>query len=62
MQIVLSQVISLGNRLHMQVICEGIETPEQEKLLLENGCTCGQGFLYSKPLTKNKIKKLLSRH
>ena len=62
MQIVLSQVISLGNRLHMQVICEGIETPEQEKLLLENGCTCGQGFLYSKPLTEADFTEFLRSH
>ena len=46
----------------MQVICEGIETPDQEKLLLANGCTCGQGFLYSKPLTEADFIEFLRSH
>jgi sensor c-di-GMP phosphodiesterase-like protein len=34
----------------MKVICEGIETVEQENLLLELGCYLGQGFLNAKPM------------
>ena len=62
MQIVLAQVISLGTRLHMQVICEGIETVEQEQLLLANGCSCGQGFLYAKPMPEQDFKAFLTEH
>ncbi len=47
---ILGNVIKLGHALDMKVICEGIETPEQEKLLLELGCVYGQGFYNAKPM------------
>ena len=53
MKNILANVIELGHTLNMQVICEGIETHEQEKLLLELGCNYGQGFLNAKPMPLN---------
>lgn len=50
MRQILANVINLGNSLGMKVICEGIETREQEELLLELGCHIGQGFLNCKPI------------
>lgn len=50
MRQILGNVIKLGKALKMKVICEGIETVEQENLLLELGCYLGQGFLNCKPL------------
>ncbi|MBR2215810.1 MAG: EAL domain-containing protein [Selenomonadaceae bacterium] len=50
MRAILGNIIQLGEMLGMEVLCEGIETPEQEKLLLELGCCYGQGYLNSKPL------------
>ena len=47
---ILRNVINLGNSLQMKVLCEGIETIEQEQLLLELGCHYGQGFLNAKPM------------
>ena len=47
MRDVLETIIQLGNKLSMTVICEGIETKEQEKLLLQLGCKFGQGFMNS---------------
>ena len=47
---ILRNVINLGNSLQMKVLCEGIETVEQEQLLLELGCHYGQGFLNAKPM------------
>ena len=43
-------MIALGKALNMEIICEGIETPEQEELLLSLGCHYGQGFLNAKPM------------
>lgn len=51
MRDILENIIQLGNKLSMKVICEGIETKEQEKLLLELGCNFGQGFMNSDLLT-----------
>ena len=42
---ILESIINLSKRLNLKVICEGIETKAQEKLLLELGCHYGQGFL-----------------
>ena len=50
MRDILGNVIQLGKTLNMHVICEGIETPEQEQLLLELGCHYGQGYLNGKPM------------
>ncbi|MBR2180116.1 MAG: EAL domain-containing protein [Selenomonadaceae bacterium] len=51
MRSILANVIKLGKALNMQVICEGIETKEQEELLLELGCHYGQGYLNAKPMS-----------
>ena len=46
----LRNVIDMGKSVEMDVLCEGIESREQETLLIESGCTFGQGFLYKKPM------------
>ncbi len=61
MKNILANVINLGRSLNMQVICEGIETLEQEKLLLELGCHYGQGFLNSKPLPLDEFIKFFEK-
>ena len=50
MKKILGNVIRLGKSLDMKVICEGIETREEEKLLLELGCHYGQGYFNAKPM------------
>ena len=50
MRDILGNVIRMGKTLNMQIICEGIETKEQEDLLLELGCHLGQGYLNAKPM------------
>ncbi|MBQ7477242.1 MAG: EAL domain-containing protein [Selenomonadaceae bacterium] len=53
MKKILGKVIELGQSLGMGVICEGIETVEEENLLLSLGCRYGQGFLNAKPMPVN---------
>ncbi|MBO4401977.1 MAG: EAL domain-containing protein [Selenomonadaceae bacterium] len=50
MKHILGKVIELGQSLGMSVIREGIEMPEEEKLLLSLGCRYGQGFYNEKPM------------
>ena len=50
MKKILGKVIELGHSLGLRVICEGIETPEEEHLLLSLGCRYGQGFFNAKPM------------
>lgn len=52
-------VLTLGDALEMNVIAEGIETPEQLDVLLRLGCAMGQGFLFSPPLDSVGVNQLL---
>jgi EAL domain-containing protein (putative c-di-GMP-specific phosphodiesterase class I) len=42
-----------------QPVAEGIETEEQRALLLEEGCSMGQGYLFSKPAPAEMIERLV---
>lgn len=61
MRHILGNIIELGRTIDMKVICEGIETGEQEKMLLELGCRYGQGYLNSKPLPEQEFIEFLER-
>lgn len=55
-------IIALGKSLNLQLIAEGVETTEQYKLLLSEGCEQMQGYLFKPPISANNMKKLLSEH
>jgi diguanylate cyclase (GGDEF)-like protein len=55
-------VISLGQKLNLRVIAEGVETQEQIAFLRENNCDEMQGYCFSKPLPAGDIEKLLKDH
>jgi len=52
-------IIELARVLGMDVVAEGIETCEQYLLLRELGCRFGQGYLFARPLTAEKVAYLL---
>ena len=52
-------IIQLGKSLGMLVIAEGVETAEQERYLIDEGCNEGQGYYYSKPLPAAELVALL---
>ena len=54
-------IIQLGKSLGMQVIAEGVETPEQEAYVIGEGCHEGQGYLYSKPLGAREMVAYLKQ-
>jgi diguanylate cyclase (GGDEF)-like protein len=47
---IVASVLSLASTLGLEVVAEGVETPEQARLLREMGCLFGQGWLWAKPL------------
>ena len=56
---IVEAIISLAHRLKMMVVAEGVETEEQFAILLEMNCQFGQGYLFSKPLSKADVDKLI---
>ncbi|PDQ18622.1 histidine kinase [Mesorhizobium sanjuanii] len=58
-QAVASAVISLGQKLNLRVIAEGVETDHQVAFLRENNCDEMQGYHFSKPISARDIEKLL---
>lgn len=52
-------VIQLAQSLNLQIVGEGIELKEQGEKLIELGCEVGQGYFYSKPLSKDEFERLL---
>ncbi|ABG42534.1 response regulator receiver modulated diguanylate cyclase/phosphodiesterase [Paraglaciecola sp. T6c] len=43
-------IVTLGTKLGLRTIAEGIEKPEQANYLLKLGCDEAQGFMYAKPM------------
>jgi EAL domain-containing protein (putative c-di-GMP-specific phosphodiesterase class I) len=43
-------IIGLAQNLGMDVVAEGVETPDQIEMLKALGCEYGQGYFFSKPL------------
>jgi diguanylate cyclase (GGDEF)-like protein len=56
---IISAVVGLGRTLGMSVTAEGVETPEQLRLVKRQGCDEAQGFLFGRPLPYASISRLL---
>ena len=58
---IVKAIISLGRNLNLTVLAEGIETQDQFRFLLANGCDEGQGYLMSKPIPNKNFVDLLTQ-
>lgn len=55
-------VIALGETLGLEVIAEGVETAEQHRILIEDGCKSGQGYFFSRPLSPEALVEFWDAH
>jgi len=53
-------IISVGRSLHMELVAEGVETPEQAAYLQSAGCHLAQGYLFGRPVEMAAFDKLVS--
>ncbi|QQR38279.1 putative bifunctional diguanylate cyclase/phosphodiesterase [Devosia rhizoryzae] len=58
-EVVVSAILDIAQRLDMRVVAEGIETPRQSDILRQLGCTLGQGYLFSRPVSGRDVTQLL---
>lgn len=55
----LQQVIKVIRHMGYHVLCEGVETEEQVKILRDAGCEMGQGFLVSRPVPFAEFERMV---
>lgn len=56
---VLRGICSLSSSLGLRTVAEGIETPDQARLMREVGCDAAQGFLFAPPIPAGEVELLL---
>lgn len=61
-KLIIQSIIRLVHDLNLEIVAEGIETKEQEAFLKQNHCDYGQGYLFSKPITKEEIEELFLKN
>ena len=54
-------IVALGHNLGIDVVAEGVETPEQYSVLRDLGCTYGQGNWFSPPVPADLAVPVLHR-
>jgi len=55
---IVKAIIALAKNLHLEVLGEGVETPEQSLFLKKEGCHLVQGYLYAKPMPPEQLVAL----
>lgn len=56
-----NSIISIGKKLNMTVLAEGMETKEHKDILVDYGCELFQGYYYSKPLKKEQLLEYIKK-
>jgi diguanylate cyclase (GGDEF)-like protein/PAS domain S-box-containing protein len=59
-EMLLETIISLGKKLRVTLVPEGIETESQLQKLVRLGCKFGQGFYFSRPVVTNDVNELIA--
>ena len=59
---VIQTIITLAQNLHLNVVAEGVETPEQLEAIYKYGDVLIQGYIFSRPLPQEEFYSLLDKH
>jgi diguanylate cyclase (GGDEF)-like protein/PAS domain S-box-containing protein len=58
-EVIVEAMVQLAHRLGLSVTAECVETSDQASRLRRIGCDTGQGWLYSRPVSPDRISELL---
>lgn len=59
---IVNAIIQMGHSLQLEILAEGVESPEQLHMLRQMGCAMMQGFLVSAPLPADHASAWMSQH
>lgn len=59
---IVSKIVQLAKNLELDVIAEGVETDEQNQILVKNGCNVIQGYLISKGISFDDAMVLVDQY
>ena len=57
---IVSAIIAIAHSLGLEVVAEGVETPEQLAFLRSLGCDAAQGYYFSRPVPPEEFAELLA--
>ena len=57
---IVAAVVGMGQNLGLVTLAEGVETREQQEILINLGCAQGQGWLYGRPVGADQIPGLVA--
>jgi EAL domain-containing protein (putative c-di-GMP-specific phosphodiesterase class I) len=58
--VILAAIIHMGQGLGLDVLAEGVETPEEMDSLCRLGCSLMQGYLFSKPVMRREFEQYMT--
>ncbi|MGR5365705.1 EAL domain-containing protein [Photobacterium damselae] len=56
----LKSIVEISKKMDVEIVAEGVETKEQATTIIGLGCDHIQGFLFSKPTSKENIIKMIT--
>ncbi len=57
---IVDAIITLARKLNLEIIAEGVETPDQLQFMIAHQCAIAQGFLFSPPIPAREVETFLS--
>ncbi len=60
-RVMIEMIMSMAQLLELNVVAEGIETPIEHQILLQQGCYRAQGYLFYRPLPETALLEQLCR-
>jgi len=58
---IVTAIIAMARSLHLNLIAEGVDSPEHVSFLTAHGCLAAQGFYYSQPVPADAMTRLLDQ-